>query len=60
VDGDCLEVPPDDPTAIAAAMAEALARPEAEREATSARLRAMAAPATRERFLARWTALLAG
>jgi glycosyltransferase involved in cell wall biosynthesis len=60
VDGDCLEVPPDDPAAIADAMAEALARPEAEREATSARLRAMAAPATRERFLARWTALLAG
>lgn len=59
VGGLCLEVPPDDPPAIAAAMSAALARPAAERAATGGRLRAMAAAATRERFLGQWSALLA-
>jgi glycosyltransferase involved in cell wall biosynthesis len=58
VGGLCLPVPPDDPAAIAAAMSAALARPEAERRAIATRLRAMAAAATRERFLARWSALM--
>ena len=58
VAGVCIEVPPDDPAAIAGAMARALARAEGERRETAARLRMMAARATRERFLAQWTALL--
>ncbi len=57
VRGLCLEIPPDDPAAIAAAMSAALARSEPERHETGRQLRAMAAEATRQRFLERWAAL---
>jgi len=57
VEGVCLETPPDDPDAMAAMMERALARPPAERAATSERLKGIARRANRASFLDAWRAM---
>ena len=58
VGGRCLQVRPDHPPAIAAAMRKAVSRSPAEKTQTSRLLRDTAAMATKERFLQQWRAVL--
>lgn len=59
VEGICLEIPPDDPIAIAKVIEGALTRTSTEKAKTADRLVQMAASATKERFLAAWRDLIA-
>lgn len=58
VGGQCLEVRPNHPAAIADAMRKALSRSSAEKARTSGLLRNTAAAATKDRFLQQWKDLL--
>jgi len=58
VGGQCLEVRPDHPAAIADAMRKALSRSSAEKAQTSRLLRDTASAATKDRFLQQWKDLL--
>lgn len=59
VEGLCIEVPANDPLAIAAAIEAALSRPVTEKARTADRLVQMASSATRTRFLSAWQDLIA-
>ncbi|AZO09412.1 MULTISPECIES: glycosyltransferase [unclassified Mesorhizobium] len=59
VGGQCLQVRPDHPPAIAGAMWKALSRSPEEKAQTSRSLRDTAATATKDRFLQQWKDLLA-
>jgi len=58
VGGQCLDVRPDHPAAIADAMRKALSRSSAEKAQTSRLLRDTASAATKDRFLQQWKDLL--